>query len=114
MIERFYNKSNNINEVSWNISSVNKSNISVIQLIKNFNSLSKKQIKFKFTKKKFIETKILNINSKKIQEALGWANKLNSKQTIKLTLFWYLKYFESKKNSYKITLNQIKNYLYSN
>ncbi len=114
LIERFYNKSNNINEVSWNVSSVNRRNISVLELIKNFNSLSGKKIKFKFTKKKYIETKILNINSKKIQDTLGWANKLNIKQTIRLTLSWYLKYFENKKNSYKITLNQIKNYLYSN
>ena len=114
LIEKFYNKPNTMKEVSWNISSINRNNMSVLQLVKSFNSLSDKKIKIKFAKKKYLETKSLNINSIKIKETLGWVNKLNIKQSIKLTLFWYLKYFENKKNSYKITLDQIKNYLYSN
>ena len=114
LIERFYEKPNNINEVSWNISSMNKSNMSVLQLVKSFNSLLDSRIKFKFTKTKYLETKNLNINSRKIQKILGWVNKLNIKQSVELTLFWYQSYFENKKNSYKITLNQIKDYLYSN
>ena len=115
LIEKHYKKPNNTKELSWNVASTNNNNISVFRLVNCFNSLSNKKVKFNFIyKKKFFENKKININSNKIKVAIGWKNKLNIKQSIKLTLFWYLQYFKNKKNSYKITVDQIKNYLYSN
>jgi CDP-glucose 4,6-dehydratase len=94
LIEKFYNKFNTSNEIS-------------------FNNLSNKSIKFIYPKKnEYSETQDLKISPKKIKKILGWENKLKTEETLKLTLSWYLKYFENKKNSYEITLNQIKNYLY--
>ena len=113
LIEKFYNKFNTSNEISWNVSSKNQNNMSVMKLVKSFNNLSNKSIKFIYPKKnEHSETQDLKISPKKIKKILGWENKLKTEETLKLTLSWYLKYFENKKNSYEITLNQIKNYLY--
>ena len=111
----FYIKCNNRKELSWNVSSKNNSSISVFKLVSILNSFSNKKVKLNFIKKKkFLETNKLNINPNKIQKIIGWKNKLKIKKSIYLTLLWYLKYFKKKKNSYKITVDQIKNYLYSN
>ena len=115
LIEKFYKKCNNRKELSWNVSSKNNSSISVFKLVSSLNSFSNKKVKLNFTKKKkFLETKKLNISPNKIQKIIGWKNKLKIKNSIYLTLLWYLEYFKNKKNSYKITVDQIKNYLYSN
>ena len=113
LIEKFYHKFNTTNEISWNVSSKNQNNMSVIKLVKSFNNLSKKSIKFIYPKKnKYSETQDLKISPKKIKKILGWTNKLKTEETLKLTLSWYLKYLENRNDSYEITLNQIKDYLY--
>ena len=48
--KKFYNKSNNINEICWNVSPKNNKNISVRKLINVLNNLSNKSIKFNLTK----------------------------------------------------------------
>jgi len=115
LIEKFYNKSNNINEICWNVSPKNNKNISVRKLINVLNNLSNKSIKFNLTinNDKSAETKNLNISSNKIKKFLKWSNKIKLEETLKLTLDWYQKYFDNNKNSYINTVTQIKNYLHT-
>jgi CDP-glucose 4,6-dehydratase len=88
----------------------NKSVNDVINLInKDFHN-SVKIIKKDIISKKYYESKILTLNSKKSKKILKWNTKYNLEQSIKLTSLWY-KEFIKKKNIFKVTQNQIRNYL---
>jgi len=88
----------------------NKSVNDVINLInKDFNN-SVKIIKKDIISKKYYESKILTLNSKKSKKILKWNTKYNLEQSIKLTSLWYKEFIE-KKNIFKVTQHQIRNYL---
>ena len=65
--------------------------------------MKKKKIKVK-------EANLLNLNSSKAKKILKWKNILSFKETVKMTAFWYLKYFK-KQDINMITSNQIEDYL---
>ena len=111
LIEKFFNKYNSKNEISWNVCSKNKKSISVLKLLEKLNNLSNKPVKFSSTKKKYLETKELNLNSNKMKQFINWSNKIDIDQSIKLTFDWYSQFIKNRNNSYKITISQIKNYL---
>ena len=61
-------------------------------------------------KKKFEETKHLKLISKKANSILKWKTILKMNEVIYLIYRWYFKNLSDKKNSYKITLDQISEY----
>ena len=59
-------------------------------------------------RKKFSQSKLLQLNNSKAKKILKWSAKLNLNQTIKFLVDWY-KHFKKNKNlTYKISLDQIK------
>ena len=105
----YLNKNNQF--TSWNVG-VNEQNWTVIKIIKLFQSqfpnLSYKLIK----KKKFLETKILQLNNKKFSKNFKWRPVLNISKAINFTIDWY-KFFLDKKiyNLKNITESQINFFL---
>ena len=67
--------------------------------------------KIKLKKQKFTESKNLFLNSKKINKKLKWKPYFNIYMSSKNIVEWYKVYF-NKKNLFKITNYQIKNYFY--
>ena len=62
---------------------------------------------------KIKESGLLRLNCKKANQILNWKPYLNTKQSINLTIDWYLDYI-NKKNIEELTLNQINNYFEKN
>ena len=56
--------------------------------------------------RKFKESKLLQLNSKKAKKYLNWSCRLNTKKTIDLVTLWY-KDFYSKKRNEDLTINQL-------
>ena len=95
----------------WNFSPLDKKPRSVKKIVeycvKN-NFLNKKQIIV--TKKKYHETKVLMLDSRKANRELNWKPKLNFNEAIGYTFDWYAAY-KKKENMEKYTINQIKEFL---
>ena len=104
------NKFTNTAEI-FNIAPNLKSNISVFKLINlikkvgNYNNL-----KIKFKKNSFYETKILKLSSNKARKQLNYIPKLTLKESIALTIDWYKNFFQNRKNILKFTQIQIQSY----
>ena len=60
--------------------------------------------------KKFKESNILILDSKKATKELNWKPRLSFNESLNLTVEWYKNYF-LKKNLEKLTISQIKYYL---
>ena len=58
-----------------------------------------------------IESKLLQLNSSKARNKLGWQSVLNLDQTLSFTIDWYKYYFENPNSIYEFSLNQINKYL---
>ena len=97
---------------SYNFGPSENQTLSVKELLNIFfkELLIKKKI-YK-NKKKFKESILLKLNSKKSRIKLKWKNKWSMKKSIKETALWYKNYFEQKKNIISFTEKQIKNYFY--
>ncbi len=104
---------------AWNFGPSLKQNMKVINLAKIFlkkmNSKSnilikKKDKRFNNKKLSIFESKYLNIDSNKIFRKLSWKPRLTINDSVDLTIQWY-KSFRNKKDLYKLTNQQIKNYL---
>lgn len=81
----------------------------VLDVIKEIEKITEKKIKSTQLKENFHETEILLLNSNKSKSRLGWQNKINFEDTIKLTNEWYQ---NSKQISYyDLAINQIKFYM---
>ena len=87
----------------------NKSVGDVINLINNEFNNCVRIIKKNDDLRKYYESKILMLNSKKSKESLNWKTKYNLKQSIKLVSFWH-KEFLAKKNILKVSQKQIMDY----
>ena len=61
-------------------------------------------------KNKFKESKLLHLNSLKSKKTLKWDNSLSFKESIRLSIEWYKKFYEKKNNMTQISINQINFY----
>lgn len=94
----------------YNIGPSNKSNITVIDLVKKIKK-SYPKLKFFLSKKKFFkETRILKLSNKLVVKNIGWKPLININQSIKLINLWYKNYYQLKNNIFDITETQIKNF----
>ena len=96
---------------SWNFGPKSLKSKNVIFLFKEFIKFwgIKKTTRF-LKSKKFKESKILILDSKKAIKELNWRPRLSLKESLSLTVEWYKKYF-LKKDLEKLTISQIKYYL---
>jgi len=92
---------------NWNFGPEEINNITVIEIVKKILHYwgSKKKIKI-IKNKKFKEAKLLMIDNNKAKKELNWYPKLNSNETIKLTVDWYKKFFQDSFVE-DLTINQI-------
>ncbi|MDC0446026.1 CDP-glucose 4,6-dehydratase [Candidatus Pelagibacter sp.] len=101
---------NKINGESFNFGPYSNKNYSVKILLREIKKympeLRWNKLK---TKKNFFEAGLLNLNSKKTLKLLNWKNKLNFKDSVKLTTEWYIDYF-AKKNMQLKSFEQIQNF----
>ena len=98
---------------AWNFGSNSKSIVSVkkiAELIINFWKIGK----IKTIGNKFYEQKILQINSSKAKNKLGWNPTYNITKGVKVTSDWYLYVEQEKINPNKITQQQIADYMLLN
>ena len=91
-----------------NIGPNNTSNITVIDLIKKIKKNYKNiNVPYSIKKINFKETKILKLSNKLIKKKIGWKQKINITNSIKLTFNWYNHFYKNKKNIFKFTEKQI-------
>ena len=73
-----------------------------------------KKVDWKLIKKRkkdfFYESRLLQLNCSKANKKLNWRSVLSFNQTISMTINWYRKFYEDKKNIKKLSLSQIKFY----
>ena len=93
----------------FNFGPSKEENFTVIQVVKYIEKYWD-NIKWKIKKSSFFESKLLKLNSNKAQRLLRWKCKLSLKESLKITIEWYKKYYQ-KKNVYKISLETLKKYL---
>lgn len=94
--------------ITFNVGPNIKSNITVKNLIFE---ISKKFEKFDFVKIgkiNFKESKILKLSNKLIKKKIKWEPLIDISETISLTIDWYEKFYNDRKNIYLFTLKQIK------
>ena len=84
--------------------------LTVIQVVKYIEKYWDNIVKWKIKKVLFFESKTFKLNSNKAQRLLRWKCKLSLKESLKITIEWYKKYYQ-KKNVYKISLETLKKYL---
>ena len=108
LAEKLYNSKNNKFNNGWNFGPPyeNKSVQDIVNLIRQEINL---KIKINNKTNKINESKSLNLNSKKSKKYLNWERKLNFKQSVKMTLNWYLN-SKTKKDNFEFTLKQINEY----
>ncbi len=98
---------------NFNFGPRSKENFSVIEIIKMIQTRFPK-LNVKIDKKfNFKESGLLKLNCKKASKILDWRPYLNTKQSINLTIDWYIDYI-NKKDIEELTLNQINNYFEKN
>lgn len=106
------NKDKKIHGQSFNFGPPKRNNYTVISLVKEIQKYWV-NIKWKksLTKKKYLEAKLLKINSAKAEKILKWKCFLNFNKTIKFVAEWYKDYYKnSKKNMYHFSMKQIEDY----
>ena len=95
----------------YNVGPLKRTSFKVSQLTKLLIKDFGVNYKIKLKKQKFTESKNLFLNSKKINKKLKWKPYFNIYMSSKNIVEWYKVYF-NKKNLFKITNYQIKNYFY--
>jgi CDP-glucose 4,6-dehydratase len=117
LIQKLYSTNGKKFQGPWNFGPSSKQNMQVYKfanLIKTtMKSKSKIKIKknfYKFKKEKIFESKFLNINSKKVKKYLKWKPNLSIKESVELTVDWYIN-FKKKKDLLFITRKQIIDYM---
>lgn len=100
-------KDKKIHGEAFNFGPDSKNNFKVIEILKISKQLWK-NVKWKIIKNKkvFYENRLLNLNNNKSKKVLKWKPILSFFDTIKLTIDWYINYF-NKKNVYELSLKQI-------
>ena len=92
----------------YNIGPSNSQNITVLDLIKKIKK-NHKNININYSTKKinFKEKKILKLSNKLLIKEIGWKQKLNINNSIKLTFNWYNHFYKNQKSIFKFTEKQI-------
>jgi len=93
---------------SYNVGPYPQKSMTVLDLIKNIDLF--KKIKIYKKHGKFKEAKLLSLNINKLKKDFNIKPILNNKKTTDYISDWYKNYFKNKKNTYKITVKQIKKY----
>lgn len=95
---------------NFNFGPRNKENFSVKEIVKIIQTRLP-NLKIKIDKKKFNfkESGLLKLNCRKANKILGWYPYFNTKQSLNITMDWYINYLY-KKNIEELTLNQINEY----
>ena len=95
---------------AYNFGPNNLGHIPVIDLVKNINKFI--NFKFKLTKSKnrIKETSLLKLNSEKAFMDLEWYTVFDFENIIKFTSFWYLAFYNNKKEIFKFSKQQINKY----
>ena len=99
---------------AYNFGPTSNQNYPVSELI---DEMSKywKQVKWSDVSKKEVhphEAELLKLNCDKAQFDLDWRPTLEFKETVKMTVEWYKKYYQNKENSlYNFSITQINEYL---
>ena len=107
-----YKSSKNSGE-NFNFGPRSKENYKVIEIIKMIQTRIP-NLEVKIDKKiDFKESGLLKLNCKKASKILSWTPYFNTKQSINLTIDWYINYID-KKDVLELTLNQISNYFEKN
>ena len=106
------NNKSKINYESFNFAPNKFKNITVKKMIyeisKQWNVINPVYIK---NKSHSIESKLLQLDSSKAKNKLGWQSVLNLDQTLSFTIDWYKNYFENPNSIYEFSLDQINKYL---
>ncbi len=109
----YFKKIKNLNTINFGPSSKNNRTVKDVTniMINRYNFKSK--IKFNTKDTKFFEKKFLRLDSSLAKKLTGWSSKIDLNESVLLTLKWYEEFFK-KKNMYKYTCHQIKNYISKN
>ena len=105
-------KNKKLHGEAFNFGPPNQQNYNVITLVK----LMKKNWKNVFwkvnknTKKNYIESNLLKLNSKKANIKLNWKSVLKFKETVFFVSDWYKNFYIDPKKTQELTINQIKKY----
>ena len=96
----------------FNFGPINTNNYSVLQVVK---TMKKNWEKVSWTvpiykKKTFYESSLLKINSNKSKKIIKWKCILTFSETMQMVVNWYKTNDINSKNTYKTTINQIKDY----
>jgi CDP-glucose 4,6-dehydratase len=97
---------------AFNFGPNNKNNFNVLSLVKLM-KLDWKNVNWKFVKKnksKVYESKLLKLNCSKAKKILKWKSVLNFKETTRMTINWYFKFYKYRKEIKQFSINQIFNY----
>lgn len=108
LAKKIYEKKNKYSG-SWNFGPKNNETMKVKDVINLFFIYLNKKKKIIVKKSKFIEAKLLKLNSNKSITFLKWTNKWNMKKSIFQTASWYKQFLEKKKIK-EISMHQIKDY----
>jgi len=107
------NYNSSLNGEVFNFGPSQQNSITVIKVIKKMKKFWKK-VDWKLIKKRkkdsFYESRLLQLNCSKAKKKLNWRSVLSFNQTISMTINWYRKFYEDKKNIKKLSLSQIKFY----
>jgi CDP-glucose 4,6-dehydratase len=105
-------KNKTLHGEAFNFGPPNNQNYNVITLV-NLIKFYWKNFSWQVSKRNKVihkESKLLKLNSNKAYKRLGWKSVLKFKETIFFVSFWYKSFYENKKQTYKITIDQIKKY----
>ena len=106
-------KDQNLNGEAFNFGPNSNSSYTVKELVDNL-SLYYPGSKSRVIpdKNKRYEANLLSLNCLKAKKLLNWSSKINFKNTAKMTSQWYETYYNSSpKNAYKLSLEQIEQYI---
>ena len=106
-------KDQNLNGESFNFGPNSNSSHTVKELVDNLSLYYPgSESKVISDKNKRYEANLLSLNCLKAKKLLNWSSKINFKNTAKMTSQWYETYYNSSpKNAYKLSIEQIEQYI---
>ena len=72
-----------------------------------------KVLKFKISPKTYYESNYLDLDASKAKEMLSWASKWSQREAIERTIAWWYKVIREKRDPYEVSIQEIREYLYS-
>ena len=100
-------KNPKLNGESFNFSSNNIKNVSVLKFLKKIQNKDL-NIKWKILKNNnFYESRLLQLDNKKAKKLLNWSSKLSFDETVNLVVEWYKQFKNNKKKIFDTSQKQI-------